>query len=163
MVLFWDSHKSNLLAVECLGKGTKEWLSRWRRWRDSESKRRWILKNILTELDRDALPNSSWWRFFLKVGKGTSARQLLEKVERQRQGSITVHGPLVSQLLCDHKLTFDLLKNCVSVSHHKGGKRARHHRDLAAWTSMERWRSQFENENQTQPSWLALHCNVWIA
>ena len=28
---------------------------------------------------------------------------------------------------------------------------------------MERWRSQFENENQTQPSWLALHCNVWIA
>ena len=38
-----------------------------------------------------------WWRSSSKVGKGTTVRQLLEKVERQRQGSIncprvTVHS-----------------------------------------------------------------------
>ena len=96
-------------------------------------------------------------KIFLEGGKGNDSAAVVgkgrETMTRLNKLS-TGHGPLVSQLLCVHKLTFELLKNCVSVSvsHIKGGKRTRHHRDLAAWTSMERWRSQFESENQTQPS-----------
>ena len=94
---------------------------------------------------------------FLEGGKGNNSAAVVgkgrETMTRLNKLS-TGHGPLVSQLLCVHKLTFELMKSCVSVSvsHIKGGKRTRHHRDLAAWTPMERWRSQFENENQTQPS-----------
>ena len=94
-------------------------------------------------------------KIFLEGGKGNNSaavvgkgRETMTRLNKLSAG----HSPLVSQLLCVHKLKFELLKNCVSVSHIKGGKRTRHHRDLAAWTSMERWRLQFESENQTQPS-----------
>ena len=62
-------------------------------------------------------------KIFLEGGKGNNCAAVVgkgrETTTRLNKLS-TGHGPLVSQLLCVHKLTFELL--CVCVKHHRWQK-----------------------------------------